>query len=133
MEVLAGSELFGKLPDKQLRAIHEVGRQVAFAPGEELTSEGHEGQIFYLILEGTAEVRVRGVVRRTVARGDGVGEIALLDGQPRSASVVATSPLRTFSLASWNFRPLISEREISEAVIGLLCSRLRESEAARAT
>jgi CRP/FNR family transcriptional regulator, cyclic AMP receptor protein len=69
------------------------------------------------------------VHRAELGPGDAVGEIALLDGGTRLATVKATSDLRTFSLASWNFRAFLGEPEVMSAVIGVLCRRLRSAEA----
>lgn len=132
IEALKASELFRGVSEKHLARIRDAGKELEFAVGEELTEEGTVGGRFFLILDGTAEVTVHGAPRRTLSRGDGVGEVALLDEGPRSATVTATTPVRTFALASWNFRPLIGEPEIAQAVVALLCRRLREAEAPRA-
>jgi CRP-like cAMP-binding protein len=131
VEALKRSEMFGGLALEHLRRIAAYGKEINFSPGEELIAEGGAGGRFFLILEGSAEVSIGGSAVRTLGPSDGVGEVALLDGGPRSARVVAQTPLRTFSLASFNFRPLMSEPEISQAVITLLCRRLRQAEADR--
>ena len=125
MGALRSSELFGGLPDKRLTAIAEAGREVAFVPGEELVVEGDDAGRFFLIVAGSVEVTVGGVLRAVLGPGRGVGELALIDGGPRSATVTATSDVRAFSLASWNFRPFLAYPEVMTAVIGLLCQRLR--------
>ena len=126
---LQSSELFRDLPQKQLKRICDAGKEMSFQAGAEVVAEGEGAGRFFLILDGTAEVLTHGVHRAELGPGDAVGEIALLDGGPRTATVRATSDLRTFSLASWNFRPLLSEPEVMSAVIGVLCRRLRSAEA----
>jgi CRP-like cAMP-binding protein len=107
-----------------------MAKEVPFGPGDELTGEGEEGARFYLILEGEASVTVNGQDRGTRGPGETIGEYSLLDGQPRSATVVAKTPIRTLSLASWNFRPLLAEEPtLAEALLVELCRRLRETEA----
>jgi CRP-like cAMP-binding protein len=125
VRALAGSELFGGVPDKELRRIAGSGKEVTFAAGEELATTGESAGRYYLILEGDAEVVVNDSRRISVGPGAGIGEVALLDGGPRSATVVASTPLRTFSLAAWNFKPLLERPAITEAVIALLVRRLR--------
>ena len=127
---LGSSELFKDLPAKQLKAIAKAGRVMTFPPGAELVFENDAAAgRFFLILEGTAEVTVQGESRATLGPGAAVGELALLDGGPRSATVTAVSELRTFSLASWNFRPFLREPDVLSAVIGMLCRRLRAADA----
>jgi len=130
IEVLQSSELFSGLSSKQLHQVVQAGKELRFQPGQELTSQGQEdGARYFLVLEGTATVRAGGREVGSLSRGDGIGEIALMDGGPRSATVVAETPLRTFSLAVWNFRPLLKDPAIAESAVALLCRRLRSAEA----
>lgn len=126
---LQASELFRDLPQKQLKSICDAGKMMSFQAGTEVVAEGDGAGRFFLILDGTAEVFAHGVHQAELGPGDAVGELALLDGGPRSATVRAKSELRTFSLASWNFRPFLGEPEVMRAVIGLLCRRLRSAQA----
>jgi CRP-like cAMP-binding protein len=125
---LQGSQMFRDLPLKQLRQIRDAGKEISFTAGSELVVEGEETGRFFLILEGTAEVTVTGKKRGTMGPGTGFGEIALLDGGPRSSTIAAITDIRTFSLASWNFRPFLSDPTVMEVVIALLCQRLRSAE-----
>ena len=129
IEALKASELFSDLSAKRLKSIREAGREVSFPAGQELVVEGDDAGRFLLIVEGRAEVTVHGVHRTTLGPGGALGEIALIDGGPRSATVTATTDVRAFSLASWNFKPFMSEPDVAGAVIGLLCRRLRSAEA----
>lgn len=72
--------------------------------------------------EGTAGGRTRA----TLGAGDYFGELSLIDGEPRAASVVAAEPLRTWSIAEWNVRPLLkTQGTISYKLLVMLCPRLR--------
>ena len=129
-QLLAGVDLFAGLSASELRRIREAGKELEFGPGDELTVEGRQGGRFFLILDGEADVSVGDQHRRTLGRGDYLGEIAVIDGEPRSASVVATTPVRTWSLASFAFRPILREHpSVAEQVMLLLCRRLRAAEA----
>jgi CRP/FNR family transcriptional regulator, cyclic AMP receptor protein len=131
LDQLGKCQLFAGVPDKQLRQIKDMTKEISFSAGQDLTEEGSDAGRFYLILEGEVDVSVHGRHRRTLGPGDSVGEYSLLDGGPRSATVVAKTPVRTLSLASWNFKPLLAEQpSLAEAVIVELCRRLRETEAA---
>lgn len=129
IDALRGSELFRSCSDKLLARLRDIGKEIAFDAGAELVGEGEDAGRFFVLLEGSADVVIKGVTRSTLGSGDAFGEIALLDGGPRSASVVATSPVRTFSLASWNFKPFLSDHEVMAGAIALLCRRLRSAEA----
>ncbi|MDE3085576.1 MAG: cyclic nucleotide-binding domain-containing protein [Acidobacteriota bacterium] len=129
-DALAASELFGGLAPKQLKAIQKAGREMSFPAGTELVVENDEAGRFFLIVEGKAEVMVGGETRATLGPGAAVGELALIDGGARSATVTAATDLRTFSLASWSFRPFLREPDVANAVIELLCRRLRSANAA---
>lgn len=130
LAALQATELFRDLPVKRVRMIREAGREVDFPAGSELVVEGEEAGRFFLVLDGTVEVTVGGKKRTTLGPGGAVGEIALIDGGPRSATVTASTDVRTFSLASWNFRPFLSEPDVMQALINLMCRRLRQAEAA---
>jgi CRP-like cAMP-binding protein len=106
VELLARVDLFDDLTPAELRKVVDLAKPLEFSEDEEVTEEGTPGGRFHVIESGSAKV-VRG--GRTVARlapGDYFGELSLIDGCPRSASVIACEPRRTWSIAEWNFRPL---------------------------
>jgi len=66
---------------------------------------------------------------RGLGPGDSFGDIALIDDGPRSATVVAETPLQLLSITSWNFKPLLLERpQIAHKLLLQLCARLRDAE-----
>jgi CRP/FNR family cyclic AMP-dependent transcriptional regulator len=130
-DALAATKLFGSVKPRALAKIAGTAHVVQHDAGKELASEGRDGVGFHLILEGEAAVTVRGASRPSLGPGDYFGEISLIDGKPRSASVVAETPLTTVSLVSWNFAPLLDEEpEITKALLFAMCERLRSSEQA---
>ena len=120
--------LFAGLKDKQLRDVLERTREVEHAGGE-IVEEGQKGVGFHLILDGTVTVLQGGEVRRTLGAGDYFGEISLIDGKPRSATIRPEGVVRTLSLAAWNFAPLIENNPTMahELLLGL-CAHVREAE-----
>ena len=128
-EALADVPLFAGLSRRHLRHIAGLSEEEHFTEGTPLAQEGKPGESFYVILEGEAKV-VRG--GRRVAQlipGDFFGEIALIDGGPRTASVVATTPLTTLTITRKRFRRMLDED--SNIVLGMLeelARRLRNSE-----
>jgi CRP/FNR family cyclic AMP-dependent transcriptional regulator len=129
-EALAGIDLFRGLATKDLAQVADMTKQLDFAPGQAITQEGEPGGRFYVVLEGEADVLVGADVVNTLKAGDYFGEISLIDGRPRTATIVARSRVRTVSLSSWNFRPLLKEHpSIAEVVLLDLCRRLRDAHA----
>ena len=129
--LLASVDLFREVPPKVLKTIAAAGRIVEHKPGHEVTSDGTRGAAFHLITEGTAEVEVRGKPRPGLKRGDGFGEISMIDGLPRTATVRAgTDGMTTFALASWDFLPILDENPtVSRTMLKVLCARIRTAEA----
>ena len=120
-------DLFSELPTNVLLQIAIMGEEMVFHPGDHMVKEGGPGGWLYVILEGEAAVTAGGKERAQLYGGDYFGEISLLDDEPRSATVTATTRVRAFSLASFNFRPLLQEHfEVAEQVIVRLCQRLRK-------
>ena len=134
LEMLAEVDLFEGISRADLRRIYTAGKEVDFAAGEDLIVEGRQAGRFFLILDGQVDVSIRGRTLRSFGPGEYLGEISLIDGQPRSATAVAVSPVRTWSLSSWNFKPLLrTYPTVAEKIMLLLCRRLRNAEAAAGT
>jgi CRP-like cAMP-binding protein len=95
---LAGIPLFAGLTDAELGAIAATASEVEATDGQELASEGDFGHCMYAIETGTAEVRGDGEALRTLGPGAVFGEIAVIASGRRTATVVATSPMR---LIAW--------------------------------
>jgi CRP-like cAMP-binding protein len=89
---------FRRLSTPELAELLQQGEWITAAPGEALFDEGDEGDAFYVIGSGHAEVRQGGVAIRDQGPGEHFGEIALLENIPRTASVIARTPLRVFRL-----------------------------------
>jgi CRP/FNR family cyclic AMP-dependent transcriptional regulator len=116
-ELLGGVPLFAGLTPSHLRHVAKLAEVVRFGEGRPIVRRGAKGSSFYVLAEGTANVQ-KGPSGRTVAAlGPGAffGELAFLDGHPRSASVVATSPVTAIRIERPAFIALIRK----EPVIGL--------------
>ena len=122
-------DLFQGLNKKELRLLAGLATEVDHAAGGEVVGEGRGSVAFHLILTGEAAVTRGGRKLRSLGKGDYFGEIALIDGQPRSATVTARTPLRTLSITSWNFKPMLTEYpQLTYKLLLQLCARLREAE-----
>ena len=127
-EVLSRLPLFAAVGKRQLRRIAALAQVREFAPGDSVIVEGEPGDGFYLILGGRAKVQRRPQAR-TLTVGDYFGEMALLDGEPRSATVVAVGELQTMRLPRPQFiRLLREEPSIGIAMLGELGRRVRRLE-----
>jgi CRP/FNR family cyclic AMP-dependent transcriptional regulator len=129
LEMLNRSRLFEGLTKKDLATLALCGTDVEHPKGRVVIQEGKPGVGFHLILDGSAGVTRGGRKLRSLGPGDSFGDIALIDGGTRSASVVAETHLRTLSFAPWEFKPLlIANPQLAYKLLLKLCALLREAE-----
>jgi CRP/FNR family cyclic AMP-dependent transcriptional regulator len=108
-EALADVPLFSGLSKRHLKHVASLAQEESHREGATLAQEGKPGDSFYVVLEGEAKVERGG---RRVARllpGDFFGEIALIDGGPRTASVVSETPLQTLTITRKRFHKMLEE------------------------
>ena len=127
---LAGVPLFADLSKRQLGAVAKLARRVVHKPGSEVASQGRGALAFHVIADGDAAVQVGGKARRTLHAGDYFGEISMIDGEPRSATVVAGAQgMTTFALNRTEFLKFVdSDKDFARAIMVALCGRIRASE-----
>jgi CRP-like cAMP-binding protein len=129
-ELLAGVEIFASLPRRRVKKVAELSRTVEHDPGHKVAEEGLGALAFHLVLDGRAVVQRGERTLRTLGPGDYFGEISMIDGKPRSASVVAEGPLTTLVVPHHAFASLLdSEPEFARELLIHLCGRLREADA----
>ena len=129
LEMLGSVPLFQALSKKELKSLATSGKEMDRPVGDVITTEGQSGVAFFLIMDGSAEVSSGGKSLRTLGRGDHFGEIALIDGGPRTATVTVTTPVRLFGLTAWVFKPLLKEHpEMAEGLLLGLCKMVRSYE-----
>ena len=129
VDVLRRTDLFAAVGAKELKRIAAAAKVVRHAAGAEILQEGGGAAAVHVIVAGTAAVNLHGRAHRELGMNDYFGEIALIDGKARSATVVATSPLTTVALASWEFRPILREEPtVAFELLKVMCSRLRAAE-----
>jgi CRP/FNR family transcriptional regulator, cyclic AMP receptor protein len=128
-EQLAAVPLFAGLSKKQLRRISSLMTRIDRPAGQVLTTEGAPGFEFFVVLEGEVEVRQGDRVIATRRAGEYVGEIALLDQRPRTATVVATTRVSVEVLSHREFVSLLAEApELSEQILATMAQRLADLE-----
>ena len=133
-DMLKAVPLFADCDEKQLDFIATQVDEVDFVAGRDLCGEGAAGGEFFVILSGTAEVRRQGRHLRELGPGDFFGEIALLDGGPRTATVTALSEMKCLVLSRGQFHNVIRQNAlIAVSVLQTLGERLRSLLVGQAT
>jgi len=127
-EVLLEIPLFSKLGKRQRRRVARKAQFFEFGPGDWVVSTGEPADGFYVILGGEAKV-VGSAASRTLGVGDYFGEMALLDGKPRSAAVVATRELHVMRLGRVPFlRRLEQHGGLALTIMAEVGARVRRAE-----
>ncbi len=122
--------LFSRCSKRELQAVAGLCMPLPIEAGFVLTTEGAPGRECFVIADGKAQVTIGGRLVGMAGPGDCVGEIALLDGGRRTATVTAETPMTVFVLSTAEFQALL---EMSPTVVGKiavsLARRLRTAEA----
>ena len=122
---LAMLPLFDGLSPEELGLLASWTEQHEVSLGQSLATEGAAGYVFFVIEEGTAGVEREGELLRELGPGDHFGEIAILDGGRRTASVVATSNMRILAMFGTEFRRMESELpDLAERIRATMRDRL---------
>ncbi len=129
IDLLAQVPLFSGLSRRHLKQLAEHADLVSFRPRETIVKTGQPGGTFYVILEGEARV-TRGT--KTLSRldpGDFFGEISLLDGGPRTATVTAETPVKAIRVFKRSFDKVVAqEPTVAAKILGVVARRLRDAE-----
>jgi CRP/FNR family cyclic AMP-dependent transcriptional regulator len=125
IELLRRVPMFADLPDDLLAKVDTLVSEMFVDAGTTLMVEDEPGREAFIIAEGTADVLVRGSVVATAGPGALVGEMSLLDNQPRSATVVASTGLRILVMDPGQFATVISDPHAAQWVAASLSKRLR--------
>jgi flavin reductase (DIM6/NTAB) family NADH-FMN oxidoreductase RutF len=125
--LLADAPMLSTLPPEILDAIMAAGEERSYGPEDSVVREGDPGDELFVILEGEARIERGGNVLATFGPGEFFGEIAVLDGRPRSADVVAASRLRCLTVSRVVLREALErEPKAAWAMLQVLAGRLRE-------
>lgn len=128
---LAKVPLFSGCSKKDLQTIARVVKDIDHPADTVIAREGEPGVGLFVIVEGQAEVTIGGKKKTKLGPGDFFGEIALLDGGPRTATVTATTDVKLLGLTEWVFRGLMQEHpSIAIKTLQQMAGRLRSATAA---
>jgi len=124
---LTAIPLFSELSADEARRLAAFATETSVPEGEVLVREGDFSTELLAIEEGTADVLRGGTRIASLAAGDLIGEIGLLSREPRSADVVATSPMRVMKLTHWEIRRM--SPDTLKRIQGLIEERQRRPDA----
>jgi CRP-like cAMP-binding protein len=129
IELLKRVPLFERCSKRELGQIAMLADELDLPGERNLTREGAGGFEFIVLVEGTADVVRNGRVVNELGPGDFVGEIALLTGQPRTATVRTRGPTRVLVLAASGFRVLMREvPSIQDKVLAAVTARIPDDD-----
>jgi CRP/FNR family cyclic AMP-dependent transcriptional regulator len=125
-DVLKNVPLFAGLDARELQAIAAQMRERRFSAGDTVTQEGAGGAGFFVVESGEADVKVGDQPRGTIRPGDYFGEIALLTGSDRTATITATTDMVCWGMTPWDFRPLVeSNSTIAWKLLTAMADKLK--------
>ena len=125
-DVLKKVPLFSGLDNRELEQIAGSMRERRVAAGDVVLEQGAGGAGFFVVDEGEADVTVDGKQVRTIGPGDYFGEIALLTGSDRTATVTAKTDMLCYGLTPWDFKPLVeSNSTIAWKLLTAMAQKLR--------
>ena len=128
LEFLESVPLFEGLSKQNLLKVAKVTDQVTVPAGTILATEGEPGDAFYLIVSGVAVVRRSGRKINDMVAGEFFGEMALVDGGPRSATVKTLEETTVFVINRKDFSSLIEVPKIARKLLTTLSARLRDAD-----
>ncbi len=130
-KILADIDLFSGVPDSVLSDLVNVGTTFTTPAEGKAVTQGSSSAGLQVVLEGSADVEVNGVRRPAVGPGQYFGEISVIDGGGRSATLIAGDEgLKTFAISPINFSGLIDKHpELARSLLKALCARVRTLEA----
>ena len=127
VEKLGAVPIFSACSKRELTVIARASKEVVHQAGTEIAREGERGIGLFLILEGECKVTIGGKTKAKLRPGDFFGEIALLDGGPRTATVTAETDVTLVGITGWVFRGLLMEHpSISLKTLEAVAGRLRD-------
>lgn len=125
LDLLRRVPLFSDLNEKDLAQVDRLLTPIDLAAGEVLTTEGTSGRQAFIIVTGHADVTIAGRLVAVVGPGEVVGEMALVDHLPRTATVTTREAMRVFVVDPRSFSTLLAHPRMASKVLGSEVSRLR--------
>ena len=128
-ERLAKIAFFEGFTPAELARVGTLVEEVSAEPDAVLTEQGKPGQECYVIVEGEASVEIAGEQKAVVGPGTMIGEMALIDNRPRSATIRAVTPMKLLALDTKHFKTMLEEMpSANKAVMSRLTELLRTND-----
>jgi CRP-like cAMP-binding protein len=125
VELLKKVPLFSKLNKQELQQVAHIADELDLPAGKEMATEGDRGRVFFVLLDGEADVTKQGSRINTMKKGDFFGEIALVTKMPRTATVTATSDVDVLVITERDFDALLKKTpEIGRSIAEALAERV---------
>jgi CRP/FNR family cyclic AMP-dependent transcriptional regulator len=129
LELLGDVWLFERCSGRELDVLQGAATEVHLPAGRILASQGERGQQFIVIVDGKAEVTRDGTEIAVLGPGSFFGEMSLLDGEPRTATVTTLEPTRVLALTSAAFKKVVTTMpSVNHKMLTVLTARLRDIE-----
>lgn len=126
VQALRAIPFFAELTSDDLRRVAAVGRRRTIPPGQAMVTKGEVGVGLFVILAGSASVRIGGADHR-LGPGSFLGEMSLLSGRERAATVVATETVEAMVIEAVSFRAfLLKNPSVAVTILAEVAERLRE-------
>jgi CRP/FNR family transcriptional regulator, cyclic AMP receptor protein len=128
-EVIKNVSLFGLCSEKELADIAALTDELSVPAGSVLTKEGEPGRECFIVVSGTGQATLRDDVIGEIGPGEVIGEMALLDVSPRSATVTAKTDMELLVLDPRSFSDLLDRHpSVGKRMLATMARRLREVE-----
>lgn len=126
---LATVPLLAGLDDRTRRRLALIGKSRRYAAGSTIVEEGEAGMALYVVLRGTVRVERNGAAVSALRPNDFFGELALIEDEPRTASVIAVDDVECLLFPAWEFRALLDENpQVALPIMRALIERLHRQE-----
>jgi CRP-like cAMP-binding protein len=128
--LIAACPLFRGLDADGMAAVAQAAVEVEFPAERTIARQGEIGTGLFIVVEGSVRVVRDGEIVARLGPGEFFGELSVLDGEPRIASVIADRPTTCLALATWDTERVLREQPgVALAVLRVLAARLREATA----
>ena len=132
IDLLGGLSLFADLSRPELEEVSHTFEEEWFGAGQRILRQGFKGSSFYVILDGEASLNLTRGRIVPLGPGDFFGELALLDGGPRTATILARGPVLTMAIGRRPFLKLVkSDADLALGLLKVMAERLRQADEAR--
>ncbi len=127
--MLSNVPLFSSLPKKEIKSMARSFVERDYESGTTIEEEGDKGVSFYLIVDGSVDVKKGTKTIAKLSKGQFFGELSLLDREPRSATIIATAPTKCLVMTAWVWSGFLeTEPKLAVPVLRELARRLRETD-----